>query len=486
MLKKINGLIKNGIIFIYLELLLRVSSQQIKYPLKIINSTFSKYKKVKNIFIKTSSLSNINIFNSLKKNIFAETPSILSSKIEIVSSMLFATEIEIGSNSQKFNVILDTGSQVLWVPEINSTVSNKEIKNFYEPNKSDTSQNMNKELEIVYGTGYCQGYFYKDLIKFLSNDKYYLYFGSANNSNFDVEGTEGILGLARTYSNDLFSPILTLKKNGLINSASFSFKYDKLKNELYMYAGKPHKDFDSKNIPFCNLLSKNNYEKILWACELNSFGFIGNTSSFENSQNVFVKSNISVIFDTGTNTMLLPYNLIFALKEKLKQYNCIIGSSFLDDSDAMAFAICFDIDRIPDIGLQFCDYILVLNKYKMFYMIDFGYGIIGYLLNAQFEKNLWTAIIGQNFFTEFHTLFDSENKVLKFYSDSKDKIIWIKQNYNSGNNFGIIFSIFIILILVGAFLFYRNQKKKNIEYDYKWMEPNDGINSKFNNINQNV
>ena len=121
----------------------------------------------------------------MKKNIFAETPSILSSKIEIVSSMLFATEIEIGSNSQKFNVILDTGSQVLWVPEINSTVSNKEIKNFYEPNKSDTSQNMNKELEIVYGTGYCQGYFYKDLIKFLSNDKYYLYFGSANNSNFE-------------------------------------------------------------------------------------------------------------------------------------------------------------------------------------------------------------------------------------------------------------------------------------------------------------
>ena len=34
--------------------------------------------------------------------------------------MLFATEIEIGSNSQKFNVILDTGSQILWVPEINS------------------------------------------------------------------------------------------------------------------------------------------------------------------------------------------------------------------------------------------------------------------------------------------------------------------------------------------------------------------------------
>ena len=104
MLRKISGLIKNGIIIIYLELLLRISSQQIIYPLKMINSTFSKYKKAENIFIKTSSLSNINCFNSLKKNIFTETPRILSSKIDILNSMLFATEIEIGSNSQKFIV----------------------------------------------------------------------------------------------------------------------------------------------------------------------------------------------------------------------------------------------------------------------------------------------------------------------------------------------------------------------------------------------
>ena len=487
MLRKISGLIKNGIIIIYLELLLRISSQQIIYPLKMINSTFSKYKKAENIFIKTSSLSNINCFNSLKKNIFTETPRILSSKIDILNSMLFATEIEIGSNSQKFNVILDTGSQILWVPEINSTVSNPEIKNFYEPEKSKTSKNIHRELEVVYGTGYCQGYFYKDLIKFLSNDKYYLFFGSANNSIFDVEGSEGILGLARTYPNDSLSPMLTLKNNGIIESASFSFKYDKIKNELYMYAGKPHKDFETKNIPFCNLLSNNNYEKILWACELNNFGFIKNSSKLEHEENIFTKTNTSIIFDTGTNSIILPYDLIFALKEKIKKYNCVLGSSASTDSDdATAFVICFDVDRIPDIGLQFGDYILVLNRYKMFYAIDFGFGITGYLLNVQFQKNLWTAIIGQNFFTEFHTLFDPENKVLKFYSDSKDKIIWIKQNNNGENNIGIIFILLILIILVAGCIFYRYLRKNNSEYNYNWMGPNDEINSKFNNISLNT
>ena len=119
----------------------------------------------------------------------------------------------------------------------------------------------------------------------------------------------------------------------------------------------------------------------------------------------------------------------------------------------------------------------------MFYTIDFGYGIIGYLLNVQFQKQLWTAIIGQNFFTEFHTLFDPENKVLKFYSESKDKIINLQNNKDESNHFGIIFVLIIIIILIGVFIYYRNQRRKNLDGNYEWMGPNDGINLKYNNIN---
>ena len=51
------------------------------------------------------------------------------------------------------------------------------------------------------------------------------------------------------------------------------------------------------------------------------------------------------------------------------------------------------------------------------------------------------AIIGQNFFTEFHTLFDSENNVLKFYSEYNGKIINIKNNDfdDEGASFGFFF-----------------------------------------------
>lgn len=485
MLKLISSFFINGLLLlIFSELVFQINSQQIVFPLKLMNSSYSKYSPVKNVFIKAKSLEQINCFNSFSKKFLVDNQQMLSIKIDILNSLLFGAEIEIGSNSQKFNVILDTGSQILWVPEINSINSNTNIKNFYNPTKSTTAENTKKEFEVVYGTGYCQGYFYKDLVKFLSSDKYFLYFGSSNNSQFEVEGAEGILGLARTYPNDLLSPLLTLKNNGIIKTSCFSFKYDHTKNSLFMYAGKPHNDFSTKNIAFCNLLSNSGYEKMLWACKLDSFGFIKNKTDIKNEENIFINSNTSIIFDTGTNFMLLPYELIFPLKEKLKKYNCIVGSSTLYESDdANGFIICFDIERIPDISLQLGDYILILNKYKMFYTIDFGYGIIGYLLNVQFQKQLWTAIIGQNFFTEFHTLFDPENKVLKFYSESKDKIINLQNNKDESNHFGIIFVLLIIIILIGVFIYYRNQRRKNLEGNYEWMGPNDGINLKYNNIN---
>ena len=255
-----------------------------------------------------------------------------------------------------------------------------------------------------------------------------------------------------------------------------------------MYVGKPHKDFETNNIAFCNLLSNNYYEKILWACQLNSFGFIENKTNIKEEENIFIKTNTSVIFDTGTNFILLPYELLFPLKDKIKNYNCIIGSSdsnYLEEANY--FVICFDIEKIPDISLQFNDYILILSKYKMFFMVDFGFGITGYLLNIQFQRNLEFPIIGQNFFTEFHTLFDPEDKVLKFYSDKKDKIINL-QKYNEKNegHLGVIFIFIILIVLIFAFYYYRNQKKRNIENNYEWMGTNDGINIKYNNIQENI
>ena len=473
----------------FLNIIININTQQIEIPLKLINTSFSRYPIPKIIFIKKKSLNNINFPNHLTKSFLEDSQSTLSCNIEILDSLLFAAEIEIGSNDQKFNVILDTGSQILWVPEINSNNSNTKIDNYYNPKKSKTSKNTGKEFEIYYGTGYCKGYYYQDYIKFLSNEKYNIIFGSANNSIFDVDGAEGIMGLAKTYKNYLLSPLLTLQKNGKIKDSSFSFKYDKKKEQLFFYVGKQHSDFNGKNVGFCNLLSNNNYEKMLWACQLNSFGLIKNRTNINDDDNTFAQAGISVILDTGTNVMILPYYLIYLIEEQLRKYNCVIGTSSADDfGSESSFIVCFDVYNIPDISLQFDDYILILNKYRMYFIIELGLGIVGYILNVHFQKDLSIAIIGQNFFTEFHTLFDSENKVLKFYSEYNDKIINIKKNTsndknNSTSSLGFLFFIIIIIIVALGFIYYRNQKKQSIENNYDWMGNNNGINSKYNNIN---
>ena len=126
--------------------------------------------------------------------------------------------------------------------------------------------------------------------------------------------------------------------------------------------------------------------------------------------------------------------------------------------------------------------------YDPHFIIELGLGIVGYILNVHFQKDLSIAIIGQNFFTEFHTLFDSENKVLKFYSEYNDKIINIKKNTsndknNSTSSLGFLFFIIIIIIVALGFIYYRNKKKQSIENNYDWMGNNNGINSKYNNIN---
>ena len=108
---------------------------------------------------------------------------------------------------------------------------------------------------------------------------------------------------------------------------------------------------------------------------------------------------------------------------------CYNTSSSDDFGSESSFFVCFDVYNIPDISLQFDDYILILNKYRMYFIIEFDLGNVGYILNVHFQKNLSITIIGQNFFTELHTLFYAEKKVLKFYSEYNDKIINAKKYF---------------------------------------------------------
>ncbi|CAD5229867.1 unnamed protein product [Bursaphelenchus okinawaensis] len=111
----------------------------------------------------------------------------------------------LGTPPQKFNVVFDTGSDILWVPEKGCQsqgplVQNcKSNQNVYDPKASSTSEATNREFEIEYGTGSAEGKYIKDVFAFGDPSgqqlklKEKVLFGSGTRLTFS---DEGILGLA--------------------------------------------------------------------------------------------------------------------------------------------------------------------------------------------------------------------------------------------------------------------------------------------------
>nr|prf Asp protease [Candida albicans] len=143
----------------------------------------------------------------------------------------YAADITVGSNNQKLNVIVDTGSSDLWVPDVNvdcqvtysdQTADFCKQKGTYDPSGSSASQDLNTPFKIGYGDGSSsQGTLYKDTVGF----------GGVSIKNqvlADVDSTsidQGILGVGYktneaggSYDN---VPV-TLKKQGVIAKNAYS------------------------------------------------------------------------------------------------------------------------------------------------------------------------------------------------------------------------------------------------------------------------
>ena len=71
---------------------------------------------------------------------------------------LFLANIKIGSQSQPFRLILDTGSSITWVADINSKIEKKSKElNSFDPYSSSSCKILPEMFNIKYGTGECSG-----------------------------------------------------------------------------------------------------------------------------------------------------------------------------------------------------------------------------------------------------------------------------------------------------------------------------------------
>ena len=437
-------------------------SYYIQIPLKIFNESYSRNYSFKESNYHIANLRQITQKMKSCKERKKNEP--LYSYLNSLDNNLLSFEIKIGSDKQKFNVIIDTGSSILWVSGEGSEDKDVQITHHYNPKTSLTSKKTNFTYKIRYGSGYSLGYYYYDQINLFNNidDNYNIYmnFGVANKTIFKVPGADGIFGLGRgAMINN--SPIFCLKNKSFIDKAGFSIKYNyKLKNAI-LYFGEEHEDFRNKKIGFCPLLTDTFKEKNFWSCKLFSCGIL------YKELNSTINLNLSIIFDTGTNSIVLPRYILSFLYKKLNKIDCSINENSLEISTI----ICYNKNKLPDIILEIGDYYLTLSKTNFFHEQTLQNKTVVYYLNIFFEDGIENGIIGLPFFYEFHTRFDLEKNEMKFYHSNSKKInkSFSKKNQkesdiNSKLKISIIILAIIALVLLIIIFRYKyccNMKKNS-------------------------
>ena len=417
-------------IFYIIPLVNQITSL-IEIPLSQININYknpnTKIKK-KNL-IKALNLRNLQI----KEDLYVSANS------------LVYIPITIGTPPQEFKVVFDTGSIALWVPGKNSEDKHT-LKHHFDKDKSTSFKNLNEGFYWKYGSGASKGIYGYDVINF-QNVKFNFTFGVANYTDFPSKDLDGIIGAPRyyPYSREL-NFINELFNQKEIEKTVFSVKTISSSNEIKLYLGGIHEDFQKNNTGFCET-NENSPYRYIWTAKLQCFVF-GDVKNFSVNSNCS-KDFPDIIFDTGTNFLIFPDIYQSYISNKLNEQKC----KPLQDT-----IICNNIDNISNISLVFGYYTYTFPIHKIFTPTKFNV----YISNFKFSKD-FNIILGMPFFHIFHTLFDIGENKIRFYTEFSE-IVYIKKQMPFFFLYGniILFSISIIFIsLLIIFIIFAYKKYMN-------------------------
>ena len=406
-----------------------------------------------------------------------------SESISIDKNNLLVGKIKIGSANQEFNLILDTTSWLSWVP-LEGSKDQYPIQNHYNPEQSTTSKKTDKAFQLDHSGYYCEGEYYEDELQFIDNKKFNFKFGVANETKFNPEEADGILGLAYDFNEEKLSFINSLKISGITDSLSFSILLndDKTINGIKgtMYIGK-HEDFSKNETVSCPL--KFDKSKKYWAYNLKSFGLYNSVNEINSNK------TYQVIFDTASNVIVLPLKYFQDINKNLSLYECKYVT-FGEFENPIYKLACTNKEKLPNFKLKLNGQNFLLTKDYIFYEKE----------NVYYSKIIFNGengIIGTPFFSIFHTMFDKEKKMLRFYPKSpeyiergdieekeepeKDKIEpeegGFKMVYLVYIFIPLVIIIIVILVVICAKI-HRNKKGENLMND---LEQNDEENAILNN-----
>eukprot|EP00928_Gymnodinium_smaydae_P094474 TRINITY_DN793_c0_g3_i1.p1 TRINITY_DN793_c0_g3~~TRINITY_DN793_c0_g3_i1.p1 ORF type:complete len:384 (+),score=130.90 TRINITY_DN793_c0_g3_i1:67-1218(+) len=307
------------------------------------------------------------------------------------ANAMYYGEIEVGTPGQKINVVYDTGSANLWVPNTRPWLA-ATWHNIYEHKSSSTYKANGTEFKIMYGSGPVSGFYSADDVSFGGFKLQDFTFAEVNDYSglgvmYRVGKFDGILGLG--FDSISVGGVPTIMKalvaSGQMAQPVFGFFLgDQQAGELEFGGSDPkHYSGDFTYVP----LSHENY----WQVALDGVKFAGDG----------ISSTKRAIVDSGTSLLAGPAAEVKAIADKIGA-QLVAGKEFTFDCSK----------EVPDLTFQLGGQEFTLTKKDLTLQQQGSSCILGLMGIEVPAGPMW--ILGDVFMRKYYVQFDWGKQRLGF------------------------------------------------------------------------
>jgi hypothetical protein len=365
-----------------------------------------------------------------------------SKEIEVIKNskaQLYAVRFTIGSNREDFNVIIDTGSLLLWIPSNDCYRCASQIKKYNE--RSSTSyRNLSEPKTIQYADGsFSKGYLSEEIVN-VGSVYTNLTFLLTYEMSQEIEGSSGILGLGLDYQSEESSSIISmLYQNNQISKKLFSQKFEGEKGKLFIGDLAPEISNNLADYSTCKV-PKDVHFYNMWACRLEGF-FVGFHYSYDK---IFKIHNRNVLYDSGTNFIVFDQKTedLFT-KYFFRDY---LEKGYCSRRESYYFCNTFLLELFfPPLYFIVNGLAYRIDGKDLFLDISYGY----VQLRVSFvndQEDLW--ILGQPFLENYHVVYNMDEEQIGFYGGKKYNAKEYVDNEAEPKEENVPIHIYILLLFV--------------------------------------